>query len=56
MRKQEDAVQAIIRSFIVVVALAMGAPAFAHSYPSKNVRVIVPFGAAGPTDVIARLV
>lgn len=48
--------QAIIRSFSVVVALAVGAPAFAQSYPSKTVRVIVPFGAAGPTDVIARLV
>jgi len=48
-------VQAIIRSFIAFVALALAGPAFAQTYPGKNVRVIVPFGAAGPTDVIARL-
>jgi tripartite-type tricarboxylate transporter receptor subunit TctC len=31
-------------------------PSWAQSYPAHNVRLIVPFSAGGPTDVIARIV
>ncbi len=41
---------------IAVVALAMIAtPTFAEDYPSRPVKIIVPFGAGGPADVTARL-
>src|SRR5687768_5367873 len=41
---------------IVLAAVALPAAAGAQGYPSKPVRMIVPFAAAGPTDVIARVV
>jgi tripartite-type tricarboxylate transporter receptor subunit TctC len=41
----------------LVVALFVASPSHAaDSYPDRKVRVIVPFAAGGPTDVIARMV
>ncbi|MCA6122181.1 tripartite tricarboxylate transporter substrate binding protein BugD [Bradyrhizobium sp. WSM 1704] len=35
---------------------AVAAPASAQNYPTRNVTMIVPFAAGGPTDVISRIV
>jgi tripartite-type tricarboxylate transporter receptor subunit TctC len=42
-------------ALVAFVAGASG-PASAQTYPAHPVRLIVPFAAAGPTDVIARIV
>ena len=36
------------------VLVALGASAFAQSYPARPVTVIVPYPAGGPTDQVAR--
>ena len=45
-----------IRLLAVGAVLALSSAAHAQGYPSKNVRVVVPFAAGGPTDVIGRMV
>ena len=47
------------KTFIAVlgfVAAAISTPAFAQSYPSKPVKIIVPFAAGGPADNYARFI
>jgi len=45
----------IVRLLICAAALAVAPTASAQTYPDRNVRVLVPFGQGGPTDVIARV-
>jgi tripartite-type tricarboxylate transporter receptor subunit TctC len=50
-----------MRRFATLLALATAAtigtpPAQADDYPSRAVRIIVPFGAGGPTDVYTRAI
>jgi tripartite-type tricarboxylate transporter receptor subunit TctC len=46
----------ILRGVMLLAALLYAGAASAQTYPNRNVRLIVPFGAGGPTDVIARVV
>jgi tripartite-type tricarboxylate transporter receptor subunit TctC len=43
----------IIRALLAALMLA-AAPAAAQDYPNRTIRMIVPFGAGGPTDVFTR--
>ena len=47
--------RALVRRLICLAALAIPTAASAQTYPDRNVRLIVPFGQGGPTDVIARV-
>src|SRR5258708_4217168 len=41
---------------VALAAAALATPAFAQSYPSKPIHLIVPYPAGGGTDFFARLV
>ena len=40
----------------LVLALAAGSPALADDYPTRPIRVIVPFAAGGAADAVARII
>ena len=46
----------MIRRVLLTVLLLAGAQAWAQSYPTKTVKVIVPYGVGGPADIYGRFI
>jgi tripartite-type tricarboxylate transporter receptor subunit TctC len=41
---------------LAAAGLALAGPAMAQAYPSKPIRIIVPFGAGSSTDIVTRII
>jgi tripartite-type tricarboxylate transporter receptor subunit TctC len=44
----------LLKSLLVAAGIMVSATAIAADYPTKNIRLIVPFGAGGGTDAVGR--
>lgn len=44
----------LLKSLMVAAGILASATTFAADYPTKNIRLVVPFGAGGGTDAVGR--
>jgi tripartite-type tricarboxylate transporter receptor subunit TctC len=57
--KAEDAMttkRAVLRAIFAAGIVSIAGPASAQTYPARTIKILVPFPAGGPTDLVARLV
>src|SRR3712207_9102372 len=53
---REEEMRLLKLGLVLAAAAGIALPAGAQDYPTRNVKIIVPFGAGGPADVYARFV
>lgn len=46
----------VLMAGLVVVLLGAGSPGFGQAYPSRSIEFVVPFGAGGGSDILARTI
>lgn len=44
----------LLKSIMLAAGILVSATSIAADYPSKNIRLVVPFGAGGGTDAVGR--
>ena len=46
----------MVRGIVALFVLLFGASAWSQTYPSKAVKIVVPYGVGGPADIYARFI
>jgi tripartite-type tricarboxylate transporter receptor subunit TctC len=57
LRQTRRSIAGLLLALVMTASLPLDSkPAHAQPYPERSIKIVVPFSAGGPTDVVARLV